>query len=66
MHHALGVRVGQRPRNLAKHPRRVCWRERSLSIDPLTESDSFYVRHNDEHILFYFLDGKNCNDVWMR
>ena len=63
MDHALRVRIGQRPGDLAQHPRRLGRRQRPALAHPLRERVALHERHREEDELARLLHREDRNDV---
>jgi len=63
---ALGVRIGERPRDLAEHPDRLLARQRSPAAHPLPEGPPVDVGHREEDEVADLVDRVDRYDVGVR
>ena len=66
MHDAAAVRVGERPRDLAQHARRVGGRQRAARAESLAERLALHVAHDEEDEAARLADAMDRDDVRMR
>ena len=66
VHDAASVRVGERPRHLAQHARRVGRRERAARAESLAERLALHVAHDEEDEAARLADAMDRDDVRVR